>query len=129
LNKYIKELAKIKCAKQKNIFFFKFYTMGWTTGVRFPAGVGIFFFLHHHIQAGSGAPQPPIHSRGSFTGIKRPGYEANNSHPYIIDVKNTWSYTSIPPYVFMAWCLIKQRIHLHGMVLKLYLTLLWSDTS
>jgi hypothetical protein len=24
-------------------------------------------------------------------------------------VKNAWSYTSIPPYVFMAWYLIKFR--------------------
>jgi hypothetical protein len=24
-------------------------------------------------------------------------------------VKNTWSYTSIPPYAFMVWCLVKHR--------------------
>jgi len=28
-----------------------------------------------------------------------------------------WSYTSTPPYVFMARCLIEQRTHLHGVVL------------
>jgi hypothetical protein len=27
-----------------------------------------------------------------------------------------WSYTSTPPYVFMAWCLIKQWIRLLGVV-------------
>jgi len=24
-------------------------------------------------------------------------------------LKNTWSYNSAPPYVFMAWCLVKHR--------------------
>jgi hypothetical protein len=23
--------------------------------------------------------------------------------------KNAWSYTSTPPYVFMAWCFVKHR--------------------
>jgi hypothetical protein len=26
-----------------------------------------------------------------------------------VEVKNTWRYTSIHPYVFMAWYLIKRR--------------------
>jgi len=32
--------------------------------------------------------------------------------------KNAWSYTSTPQYVFIVWCLIKQEICLHGMVLS-----------
>jgi hypothetical protein len=24
-------------------------------------------------------------------------------------VKNAWSYTSTPQYIFMAWCLVKRR--------------------
>jgi hypothetical protein len=31
------------------------------------------------------------------------------SPPSCADVKNAWSYTSIPPYVFMTWCLVKYR--------------------
>jgi hypothetical protein len=33
--------------------------------------------------------------------VKWPGCEADHSHPSSAEVKNTWSYNSIPPYVFM----------------------------
>jgi hypothetical protein len=39
-------------------------------------------------------------------GIKRPRREADHSTSSSADVKNTWIYTSTPPYVFTAWCLI-----------------------
>jgi hypothetical protein len=42
-------------------------------------------------------------------GVKRPGGEANHSPPSSAEVKNAWSYTSTPQYVFMAWCLVKHR--------------------
>jgi hypothetical protein len=42
-------------------------------------------------------------------GIMRRGREADHSPPSIVEVKNAWSYTSILPYVFMAWCLVKDR--------------------
>jgi len=42
--------------------------------------------------------------------VKWPGHEADHSPPSCAMVKNTWSYTSTPPYVFMARCLIKQRL-------------------
>jgi hypothetical protein len=29
--------------------------------------------------------------------------------PSSSEVKNAWSYASIPPYAFMAWCLLKHR--------------------
>jgi hypothetical protein len=38
------------------------------------------------------------------------GHEADLSPPSVTEVKNTWSYTFIPPYVFMAWHLIKHRM-------------------
>jgi hypothetical protein len=38
-------------------------------------------------------------------GLKRPGREADHS-PTSAEVKKTWIYTSAPPYVFMAWCLV-----------------------
>jgi hypothetical protein len=34
--------------------------------------------------------------------------------PSTAEVKKAWSYTSTPPYVFMAWCLNKYRIRLHS---------------
>jgi hypothetical protein len=53
-----------------------------------------------------------------FPGIKRPGREADHSPPSGADVKNAWSYTSTPPYVFVTWCLFKHRIRLRGVVLS-----------
>jgi len=47
---------------------------------------------------------------GALTpGLKRPGREANHSPPSNAEVKNKWSYTSTPTYVFMAWSLVKHR--------------------
>jgi hypothetical protein len=43
------------------------------------------------------------------TGIKRPEREADHSPPSSAEVKNTWSYTSTPQYVFVAWCLVGHR--------------------
>jgi len=42
-------------------------------------------------------------------GIKRPKREANQSPSSSAEIRNTWSYTSTPPYVFMARCLVKDR--------------------
>jgi hypothetical protein len=38
--------------------------------------------------------------------LKRPGSEADHSPPASAEVKKMWIYTSTPPYVFMAYCLI-----------------------
>jgi hypothetical protein len=35
------------------------------------------------------------------TGIKQPPHEA--------EVKNAWSHTPTPQYIFVAWCLLHQR--------------------
>jgi hypothetical protein len=61
-----------------------------------------------------------IHPKTDFTflitlddvitpGVKRLGREADHSPQSSTEVKNEWSYTSTPQYVFMAWCLVKQR--------------------
>jgi hypothetical protein len=34
--------------------------------------------------------------------VKRPGHEADHSPPTNAEVKKTWIYTAIPPYVFMV---------------------------
>jgi hypothetical protein len=41
----------------------------------------------------------------------QPGRKANHSPPSSAKVKNGWSYTSTPLYVFMAWCLVKYGIY------------------
>jgi hypothetical protein len=52
--------------------------------------------------------QPPIQKvlGGVSPGVKRQGREADNSPSTSVEVKKTWIYTSTPPYVFMAYCLI-----------------------
>jgi hypothetical protein len=35
--------------------------------------------------------------------------EADPSHPSSAEVKNAWSYTFTPPYIFMPLCLVKHR--------------------
>jgi hypothetical protein len=56
---------------------------------------------------------------GALTpGAQQPGHKADHSLPSSAEVKNMWSYTSIPLYVFITWYLIKQAIHLHGVVLS-----------
>jgi len=42
-------------------------------------------------------------------GIKRPGREVGHSPPSSAEVKNAWSYTSTPTYVFVPWGLVKHR--------------------
>jgi hypothetical protein len=67
-----------------------------------------------------GLTQPPIQwvPRAFTPEVQWLGHEADHSHPSSAKVKNAWSYASTSQYVFMAWCLIKQKIHLHGVVLS-----------
>jgi hypothetical protein len=41
-----------------------------------------------------------------FSGVKRPGREDDHSPPPSNEVKNARN--STPPYIFMAWCLVKR---------------------
>jgi hypothetical protein len=64
-----------------------------------------FFSLHHRLWDTSPPPlQPPIQW---VQAIKRAVREADRSPPSSAEVMNAWSYTSAPPYVFMAWYLVK----------------------
>jgi hypothetical protein len=56
--------------------------------------------------------------RGLFPRGKVAGFEAYHSLPSSAEFNNMRSYTYIPPYVFIAWCLLKYRIRLHGAVLN-----------
>jgi hypothetical protein len=72
-----------------------------------PEGVGD-FSLHHLVQTNYRAHQPPIQwvPRGSFPGGKAAGERIWPLTPSTAEVKNAWSYASIPP------------IRLHGVVLS-----------
>jgi hypothetical protein len=94
--------------------------MGWMTGIRFLVWGWDFFFLAITSRPTRRPTQPPIQwVLGALSlGVKWLGCEADLSPPSIAKVKNAQSYTSTPQYDFMAWCLIKQWICLHGMVLR-----------
>jgi hypothetical protein len=51
-----------------------------------------------------GPTQPPIHYKSGafFPELKRPGREAEHSHPFAAEFKEMWIYTSAFPYVFMV---------------------------
>jgi hypothetical protein len=87
--------------------------MGWTIGVlgfdsRWRLGIFLFTIAS---RTALGPTQPPIKwvSRALSLGVKRLEREADHSPPSSAEVKHAWSYTSIPPYVFMVWCLVKHR--------------------
>jgi hypothetical protein len=94
--------------------YFNFiWAMSWMFGVlEFDSRreLGSFLFIIASRPA-LGPTQPPIQwVPGALSlGVKRPGREADHSPPSSAEVKNAWSYTSTPQYVFMAWCLVKHR--------------------
>jgi hypothetical protein len=77
--------------------------------IRFPVRAGN-FSLHHRVQNGSRAHPVsyPMGTKGSFRGVKATG-AWSWPLPSSAEVKNAWSYTSTPQYVFMEWCLVKHR--------------------
>jgi len=53
--------------------------------------------------------QPNGYRRALSLEVKRPDQEADHSPPSSAEVKNAWSYKSTPQYVFLTWCLVKNR--------------------
>jgi hypothetical protein len=84
----------------------------WAVRVQFPAGAGI-YPLRHRLCTPSGAHPVsyPMGTRIFSQEVKAAGRETDHSPPSSAEIKNAWSYTSTPPYVFIVWCLIK-----HGCV-------------
>jgi len=67
-----------------------------------------------------GLIQPHINRVSGFLqGLKRPVCRAEHLPASTAEVKNTWSYTATPPYVFIEWYLVKHKDNLP------YLTLLY----
>jgi hypothetical protein len=50
--------------------------------------------------------------------VKQLRHEADHTSSCNAKFKNAWSYISRLLYVFMVWCLIKQRIWPHDMILS-----------
>jgi hypothetical protein len=77
----------------------------WTTeGSDFETRQGQEFSLLYVVQTGSGVHPTsyPMDTGGYlYSGIKRPGREADHSPPTSAEIKKTSIYTSIPPYAFM----------------------------
>jgi hypothetical protein len=75
---------------------------GRGVGVRVP--VGVVFLCSTSSRPVLGPTQPPIQLvPGALSPrVKRPVREADHSPPTSAELKNTWIYTSTPPYVFMA---------------------------
>jgi hypothetical protein len=78
------------------------------SGVRVPAGTGIFLFTTVS-RSDLGLTQLPIQwvPGALFLGVKRPG--RGHSPPSSAGLKNVWSYTTTPQYAFMAWCSVKPQ--------------------
>jgi len=77
--------------------------------------------LHHRVQTHSEA-HPASYSTvtgNPFPSVKGGGCEGDHSHPSSAELKYARSYTSTPPHIFIAWCLIKQRIPLHRVIVIL----------
>jgi len=68
-----------------------------------------------HTRPALGPTQSPI---WWVPGVKRPGREADHLPPSDAEVKNVGIYTYTTPCVFTTWCLTKQRIRLHDVVLS-----------
>jgi hypothetical protein len=65
------------------------------------------FLTPYVVQTGSGAHSAYLVDTGVLSlGVKRPGREVNHSPPTNAQIKKTCIYTSTPPNVFMAYCLI-----------------------
>jgi len=91
------------------------------SGVPFPARGTVKFFLFAIASRPALGPiQSPIHwVMGPLSpGLKWPRREADHWPPSSAKAKNEWSYTFTPPYIFMAWYLIKQGMHFHCVVLN-----------
>jgi hypothetical protein len=71
-------------------------------GVRVPVGSRIFTSPRHPDRLWGPPNLYPLGTGALSPGVKRPGREADHSPPTSVEIKNTWVYTSTPPYAFMA---------------------------
>jgi len=74
----------------------------WTTGDLFPAWARILLVTASILALGISQPHTQWVPEALAPGIKRAEHEADHSPQPSVEVKNMWSYTSTPPYVFTA---------------------------
>jgi hypothetical protein len=88
--------------------------LNWMCGQGSISSKGRIFFLHYHVQTDSVSHPAsyPMGTRGPSPGLKQLEREADHLSISSDKVKNAWSFISTPPYVFVAWCLIKDRDNL-----------------
>jgi hypothetical protein len=72
---------------------------GWNSS----PGRGTVSLFHTFSRPIMGLNQPPTQR---VPRVKEPDHEADHSPPTGAEIKNTWTYTSTPPYIFMAEYLI-----------------------
>jgi len=100
------------CQKNEPERFVSIVTSLWTGRPGFVSMLGQGFF---HFDTISGPPLGPTHRNiqcapGFFPPrLRWPRHEADHSPPSSADIKDAWSYTSTPQYLYMTWCLVKQR--------------------
>jgi hypothetical protein len=78
--------------------------MGWTTEIsEFESLQRQDFSVIFVVQTGSGVHLAsfPMGTGGFLPGVKSPGRKADHSPSTSAEIKNTWTYTSIPLYSFM----------------------------
>jgi hypothetical protein len=87
-------------------------------GVRILTEAGNFSF-HYRVHTGFGAHPAsyPMGTRGSFPRGKAAG--ADHSSPPSAEVKNAWSYTTIPQYSLMACCSLRAQEYPYLLLLPL----------
>ena len=73
-----------------------------------PGGTDILLLANVETRSGTHPLATERVSGNSSSGVKRLGYEADLS-PSGGQIKNAWSYTSTPAYVFIEWCLMVHR--------------------
>jgi hypothetical protein len=106
-NKVIKDGMKESCSSSFSVVT----AMDWMAGVQFPALAGSGTFCLATMSRLALEPtKPPVQLVMGilFPGVKWLGHEADHSPLSSAEVKNVWSCTSTPQYMFMVWCLIKQ---------------------
>jgi hypothetical protein len=77
-------------------------------------GLEVFLFTTASRMA-LGPTQPPIQwvPEAVSLEVKRPGRETDHSPTSRAEIKNAWSYTSIPQYAFVVWCSVKVQGQLY----------------
>lgn len=85
------------------------------------------FYLPHNYQTGSGDPasSPVIGNWGSFLGLRRPRFEADNTSN--AKIKNAWNYGSTPFYTFIVKFLIGHRVNFASFTLLIHSSSFFKD--